>query len=150
MNTLKFSIESMLSINAENRVSASASPFLFACATVIDLNQKFNRLARVRFEDRKVLQRYEDGALTTSDILVVGNQFSNDLYLSLWVDLGHAGLPVAMEFDSDPGIIITPIYRQYDFERKLTDREIQQLFNYLFDHPEEIVFKSPSNGEPII
>lgn len=122
------------------------SPLLFAKDISIQMQETYNRLARVRFEDEKIHQRYEDGGLTGHDTLILGNQYNNDLFLSLWIDIGVGGIPVAMSFQADKEVTITPIYEQTQLAKKLTIEEIQQVFNYVFDNPHVIEIKAEKEG----
>lgn len=115
------------------------SPFLFAKDMAKQTEFKYNRLARVWFEDERIFQIYENGeGLTGHDTLIIGCQYSNDLWLSLWVDSGVGGMPVAMGFQSDREITVTPIYEQAEYARKLTLQEIQEVFDYVFANPREM------------
>jgi len=111
------------------------SPVLFAqeMATLADF--KFNRLARVWFDDSMIFQQIEYRELTGYDALIIAAIYENDIWISLWVDRGVDGLPIAMGYQSDREIIITPVYKSATFERKLTDAEINELFTALFDDP---------------
>jgi hypothetical protein len=66
------------------------------------------------------------------------------LLLSLWVDRGTGGLPVAMGYRSDGEILLTPIYEESAFARKLSAAEIRQLFEHIFTHPECLAFRGGS------
>ncbi len=112
------------------------SPLFFAKEIACLLETKYNRLARVWFEDEQILQQWEDCGLTGYDTLILARATKNDLLLSLWVDQGVGGLPVALSGQSDPEILLTPIYEKTDFARKLTVAEIRQIFDYIFTHPE--------------
>ncbi|RXK87012.1 hypothetical protein [Filimonas effusa] len=99
---------------------------------------KFNRLARVQYANDEIHQQYEGDGLTGHDTLIIGCAYKNDFWLSLWVDMGVGGLPVAMRHQSDNEITVTAIYHKTSFAAKLTDTEIAVLFNHVFDNPGQI------------
>jgi hypothetical protein len=139
-HSLAFSIQSLLEIK-NGKVTGPLSPFLFAKETARQMEMKFNRLARVWFDDEQIFQQFEDGGLTGYDSLILACAYKHDLLLSLWVDQGVGGLPVALCYQSDPEVLLTPIYQDSDFARKPTAEEIRQLFDHIFDHPELLAVK---------
>jgi len=137
-----FHIQSLLETK-DGKVTGPMSPVLFAKEMAAQTETKYNRLARVWFEDEQILQEYEEDGLTGYDILLVGCQYKTDLLLRLWVDRGSSGLPVAMGYRSDGDILLTPIYEKSEFARKLTANEIKDLFDYVFTHTECIAINTP-------
>lgn len=138
--SIGFRIQSLLD-RKEGKVSGPMSPMEFAKEMARQGEQKFNRVARVLFDDEEILQRKEDGGYTGFDHLILATQYSNDLWLSLWVDIGTAGVPVAMCYESDRDIQITPIYCRAEFARKLTEEEIRQVFEYIFQDPSVLAIR---------
>lgn len=138
MNTLKFSIQPLLEWTGDQSITGPISPLEFAKEMSKQTGQKFNRLARVWFEDEKTLQSYDGDGMTGHDILILATQYSNDLCVGLWIDSGIGGTPVAMAFESDREIQITPIYQSKEYLKKLDQQELKILFDYLFAHPEEL------------
>lgn len=143
----KFSIQNLLSKKENGHISAPMSPMLFAREMAKQSDFKFNRLARVWFEDERIHQCREDGGNTGHDTLLIGAQYENDFWLSLWVDSGIGGIPVAMCYQSDGEITTTPIYTKTSFARKLTTRQIAEIFNHVFSHPEIIAVKKQNRIE---
>lgn len=139
--TFSFSIISLLTME-NDKISGPMSPMLFVKEMSANMNEKYNRLARVHFDDEKIHQQYENGGLTGHDTLILANQYTNDLYLSLWVDIGAGGIPVAICFESDKQTIVTQVYKRKTFARKLTRPEIQQIFQYIFDNPSSLAIKT--------
>lgn len=133
----KFSIQTLLS-QADGKVSGPMSPFLFAQEMGKATETKFNRLARVWFDDETINQFEEDGSFTGHDTLLIGTQHKNDLHLTLWVDTGIGGVPVAMVYQSDREVVVTPVYQQQAYVSKLSEENIREIFNSVFDHPEQI------------
>jgi len=119
----------------DGKISGPMSPFEFAKEMALAADFKFNRLARVWFNDEEIFQVYEGDGLTGHDTLIIACEFSNDLELTLWVDTGVGGVPVAQGFNSDRKILLTPIYRRTEFARNLTEAEIHDIFEYIFDNP---------------
>ncbi|MBS0027223.1 hypothetical protein ACTJJ0_12220 [Chitinophaga sp. 22321] len=134
MKTFKFTIQNLLSRKGD-KISAPMSPMLFAKEMASQRKEKFNRLARVWFEDETIHQVQEDGGYTGYDTLIIASQFANDLSLTLWVDEGTQGIPVALAFQSDKEVIITPAYSEAKYARKLSVSEIEEIFTYVFDNP---------------
>jgi hypothetical protein len=134
-NALEFVIGSLLT-DKEGRISGPMSPMLFASEMAKQVRFKYNRLARVRFGDEKIFQEWEDGGLTGYDTLIIATRYEGDLFVSLWIDTGVGGMPVASSFMSDRELIITPFYQRTAFARKLTDQELTRLFDHIFANPE--------------
>lgn len=127
----KFRIQSLLS-QKEDKVSGPMSPMLFAEEMAKSNGTKFNRLARLWFDDERINQRYEDGGLTGYDCLLIGTVYDNDLLVTFWVDLGTGGVPIAMGYLSDKEVVFTQVYKKEKFARSLTESEIQQIFDSVF------------------
>jgi hypothetical protein len=100
-----------------------------------------NRLARVWFGEETVNQRREDGGLTGHDTLLIGMVYSNDVWLSLWVDDGVSGRPVAMCYQSDGEVLVTRIYKRSDFVRRLTDTETREIFQSVFKDLSQVAIR---------
>ena len=139
--TIKFSIQNLLSQKDQGTVCGPMSPMLFANEVALQQEFKFNRLARVRFEDERINQRREDGGYTGNDTLIIGCQYANDLWLSLWVDSGTGGTPVAMCYQSDKETVCIPVYDKTRYAVKLSHEQICEIFNYVFSNPETIAIK---------
>ncbi|SEW24617.1 hypothetical protein SAMN05421841_1809 [Chryseobacterium wanjuense] len=132
-NQFQFRIQNLLSQKGDT-ISAPTSPMLFAQDMAKLGDEKFNRLARVWFEDETIHQYWEGDGYTGHDTLIIGTQYKNDMHLGLWVDEGVRGVPVAMAFQSDKEAIITPVYKKKEYHKKLSEEQIQEIFNYLFDN----------------
>ena len=141
-NKLKFSIQTLLS-QKDGKVSGPMSPFLFAKEMAERTGVQFNRLARVLFADESVNQIKEDVLYTGHDSLIIGHDILNDLMLSLWVDFGVGGVPVAIVFRFDWEILITKIYQNQPYERKLTEEEVRQIFDFVFSNPDSLGIHQP-------
>ena len=138
--TLQFRIQSLLS-HKEGKVSGPMSPMLFAEEVTHSLGLKFNRLVRLWFEDECINQRREDGGLTGLDTLLVGTMYENDLLVTLWVDLGTGGVPVAMGYLSDKEVLFTEAYKKERFAKKLTHKEVLQIFDSVFADVKQLEVK---------
>jgi len=137
----EFKIYSLLTMEAKDKISGPMSPLLFAREIAAQMEFKYNRIARVTFSDVKLHQVYEGDSLTGHDTLIIGHQYNNDLWLSLWVDKGVGGMPVAACFQSDLELTITPIYAKATFARKLIDSKIMEIFKSIFNDSETIAIK---------
>ena len=96
----------------------------------------FNKIARVHFNDANTLQAAGFIKDAEHDIFILGTESTDDLMVSLWIDLGYGGLPVATEYQSTREVILTPVYQNRSFRRKPSAEELTSLFQYVFDHPE--------------
>lgn len=136
-----FSIQSLLSEKG-GHISGPMSPTLFAKEMGQQVGFKYNRLARLWFADERINQCCEDGGLTGHDTLLIGAVYSNDLWLSLWVDSGVGGTPVAMAYRSDNGgVSFTEVYAKQHYAKKLTHAEVNKIFKSVFDDPTQLNIK---------
>jgi len=139
-NKLKFRIQSLLS-NKNGQISGPMSPMLFAKEMAKSVGFKYNRLARVWCEDERTNQQYEDGGLTGHDTLVIGMIYENDVWLSLWVDTGVGGIPIAMAFKSELEIDFAPAYKKERFAKSLTEAEVTEIFDSIFSDTDQLKIK---------
>jgi hypothetical protein len=138
MKQLEFSIQNLLSENKEGAITGPMLPTLFAKEMAQQIGFKYNRIARVWFQDNEIHQIHEGDGLTGHDTLIIGCQYRNDLWLSLWVDVGIGGTAVAMACKSDREVIIAPVYEKATFARKLTRDEMQEIFAFIFENPGQL------------
>src|SRR3978361_130577 len=117
---LQFRTQSLLS-QKDGKVSGPMSPMLFAKEMAQSADFKYNRLARLWFDDERINQKYEDGGLTGHDTLIIGTIYENDVWLSLWVDSGTGGMPVAMAYQSGNEVQFTPVYKKEKYARSLSE-----------------------------
>jgi len=82
IDSFSFTIQSLLERKA-GKVTGPMSPVLFAKEMASQMETKYNRLARVWFDDEHIFQEFEDSGLTGYDSLLLGCQYKNDLQLSL-------------------------------------------------------------------
>lgn len=146
METFKFTIHSLL-YKSGDHVTGAMSPVLFAKEMAKSLEMKYNRLARIWFNDEKIHQQYEDGGLTGHDTLIIACKYSNDFFVSIWVDEGLGGMPVASALESDREITLTQPYENATYARKLTPAEIRAIMEHVFDHPDEIAIIEEEAGK---
>jgi hypothetical protein len=135
-----FRIQNLLS-QKDGKVSGPMSPMLFAEEMAKSATTRFNRLARLWFDDERINQRKEDGGLTGFDTLLIGTVYENDLLLTLWVDTGTGGIPVAMGFLSDGEVLFTQAYKKEVFAKKLSKAEISEIFQSVFGNVHQIDIK---------
>lgn len=117
------------------------SPMLFAKEMAKQVGFKYNRLARLRCEDERINQHYEDGGLTGHDTLIIAMIYENDVWLSLWVDTGVGGIPIAMAFQSEPEIDFAPVYKKEAFAQSLSHTDVKAVFDSLFSNPSQLDIK---------
>jgi hypothetical protein len=131
---LQISIQSLLS-EKDGKVSAAMSPMLFFQEVSKSTGLPFNRLARVWLGDERINQMREDGGYTGHDTLLLASQYQNDLMLTIWVDTGVGGIPIAMGYQSDREVLMTTIYEREKFVRKLTESEVRAIFEAVYANP---------------
>lgn len=136
----KFSIQNLLHEDKEGKIKGAMSPALFAKEMSEQTGIKYNLLGRVWFDDSETFQRYEKGeGLTGYDCLIIADQTPDDLLVTIWVDMGANGIPVALAYKSEGGeISLTPIYERSKFARKLSKEELAEIITYIFEHPQEL------------
>jgi hypothetical protein len=137
---LKFRIQSLLS-KKDGHISGPMSPMLFAKEMAKSVGFKYNRLARVWCEDNSINQQYEDGGLTGHDTLVIGMIYDNDVWLSLWVDTGVGGVPIAMAFQSEPEIDFAPVYKKERYAKSLSEADVKEIFDSVFSDTNQLNIK---------
>lgn len=137
----EYSIQSLLT-EKDGRLSGPMSPTLFAKEMAEKSGFKYNRLARLWFADERINQCFEDGGLTGHDTLLIGVMYSDDLLLTLWVDSGVGGTPIAMAFRSDKGMVqMTEVYAGQTYAKKLNQKEVEEIFGAVFADPTIINIK---------
>ncbi len=135
-------VYSLLWKKRDGEISGPMGPVEFAYAMSSAMEFKFNRIARVIFNDDEINQVYEGESLTGHDTVIIAAQYDCDLYLTLWIDIGTGGIPIAMTFQSDKEITITPVYQTTPLARRLTPLEIKEVFDYVFEHPGKLGIKN--------
>ena len=141
----KYSIQSLLTESLEGMVSGAMSPLLFAEEMAKQMEMKFNRLARICIDDPEINQVYEADGLTGPDTLLIGCKYKDDLWLSIWVDTGTKGVPVAMAYQSQKEITICPIYKRTQYAKKLLMENIRSIFESIYANPEVIAIQKKSS-----
>ena len=137
---LKFRIQSLLS-KKDGNVSGPMSPMLFAKEMAQSADFKYNRLVRLWFDDERINQKYEDGGLTGHDTLIIGAIYENDVWLSLWVDTGTGGMPIAMAYKSDNEVQFTPVYKNERYAKSLSETDVKEIFDCIFSDTTQLNIK---------
>lgn len=136
-----YSIQSLLE-QKDGNISGPMSPMEFAKEIALKVGFTFNRLARLWFADERINQCREDGGLTGHDTLIIGAVYTNDIWLSLWVDSGVGAVAVAMAYRSDGTIDYTDLYRQQHYVCKLSEKNVRDIFQSVFNDPTQINIKN--------
>ena len=105
-----------------------------------EFGMRFNRLARIVFDDDEIHNYYEGGhrkGLTCMDTLMAGCVYTDgSMLLCMVVDMGCEQLPVGMMFSTDDKPTVTPIYLDdARFQKKLSKEEVHEMFKRIFDDP---------------
>jgi methyl coenzyme M reductase alpha subunit len=136
-----YSIQPLLE-EKEGNISGPMSPVLFAKEMASQVGFKYNRLARLWLADERINQCREDGGLTGHDTLIIGAVYKDNVWLSLWVDTGVGGVAVASAFRSDRSIDFVELYRRQPYVSKLSQNQITDIFQSIFNDPTQINIKS--------
>lgn len=131
----KFRIQPLLYYK-NGSLRAGMSPMGFADQISERLHKPMNILVRVWFDDDDILQQNDYGEKTGFDHLIIGYQDEKEFWLTFWVNKAD-GLPIGIAFESDRMVWITPAYKATRFIKKLSDSQVQEVFQHLFDHPED-------------
>ena len=137
-----FRIESLQS-QKQDAGTSPKSMVSFAQAIMIaeQNNRNSNRLAKVCFDDETIHQSEGNGE-TANDTLIIATGYTDELCLSLWVDKAGLGIPVALCFRSDREVVVTSVYKEALYIRKLSEDELLQIFIYIFDNPTVLNIKN--------
>ncbi|WDF55794.1 hypothetical protein [Mucilaginibacter sp. KACC 22063] len=136
-----YSIQPLLE-EKEGNISGPMSPVLFAKEMASQVGFKYNRLARLWLADERINQCREDGGLTGNDTLIIGAVYKDNVWLSLWVDTGVGGVAVASAFRSDRSIDFVELYRRQPYVSKLSQNQVTDIFQSIFNDPTQINIKS--------
>lgn len=136
MCKFKYKFQQLLSLKDSNTITGPMGPMMFAKQMIKSIGlADFNVLSRVVFEDQEVFQIYEGKGkteLTGHDILIIGKRYENTSYLTLWVDEGVQGLPVANYFYDDDKVTLSPLYRREvaRYKKNLSKLDLHYLFRH--------------------
>jgi hypothetical protein len=142
MRNLKFKIETLVTRTAIGYLTPK-SKLDFALNHMETFDLENGRIAKVLFPEqyKGTFQFPEGWNDKPNEILIIGHQLENDTYLSLWVDTGSSGIPIASLWRSDMYLATTQSYRTVKFLQSLTEAEIREIFEFILDHPETIAPK---------
>jgi hypothetical protein len=133
--TFKFSIQNLL-MKWNGKMTGPITAILFAEEVASNIDIEYHYLALIEFEDKQINQIRESDRLTGHDTLIIGCRYTNDLWLSIWVDEGYVGRPIAMRYQSNKEPTVMELYEDADYVKKLDRMQIQQIFDYVFDNPQ--------------
>jgi len=97
----------------------------------------FDRLACITFDNPKVNKAFTGGT-PLDETLLIGNHYSDESELHLCVRAGNSCLKIATGYLPDRNIVFHPQYRHEILLDKLSDKEIEQVFNHVWDNPQSI------------
>ncbi|SEW24637.1 hypothetical protein SAMN05421841_1810 [Chryseobacterium wanjuense] len=135
-----FGIENLMYYKGKNKkMMAPPEALHFAREMTFPNHEAFNRLAKIWFEDKTIFQYKIDGELTSHEVYMIGDRLSETrLTLTLWVDEGDKGVPVARAYQTKRDIYIMQAYEEKNYYYKPSKAQIQEIFNYLFDNPNRL------------
>lgn len=102
----------------------------------------YNRLARVSFE-RPGINKAIPGAVPLIETLLLGEQQSEHSTLHLCIRAAHSCCKVATGYYPKRTIVIHTEYRHALLLDQLSDKEIEQVYTYIWNHPESIMPVDP-------
>ena len=138
---MKFELINLLA-ESNGRLSGPLSPVAFAQEMTDALGDRLHGLCRVRFDDECIHNSKNES--TYYDTLVIYEHTGKIDKLTMWIDTGTSGIPVALMWNGDDELIVTPAYRNDDAINKLSDEHIKEIFKTIFNNiglikPERIV-----------
>ena len=92
-----------------------------------------NRLARVTF-DNPAINKEMPGAVPLDETLLLGYEGWNDTVLHLCIRSGRSVCKIATGYSSNREVTIHDEYRHAIILRKLTDRQIREFFNHVWNN----------------
>lgn len=107
------------------------------------LNCHFNRIAQVHFDDPDIFQLIGDKPPKTDIFILAEIADEESVKATLWSDTEGRGNFLAAGFEPDRKLYTSPYYRKTNFRKKLSYAELEDLFTYLFDHPEVLDIIKP-------
>ena len=96
-----------------------------------------NRFARLTFSD-PTLNKTLPGGVSLDETLLIGHEGWDDAIVHLCIKSGQSNLKVASGDLLNKDVTIHDEYRNAILLRKLSDREIKEVFNYLWSNLDEI------------
>ena len=134
--SLKFKIINHMTMENKANLQSHGRPSLFATWVTIRTPLTYNRLVTLEFEDPMILQKRLRHGVTDYYHVILAEQTEDDLMLSFWVAQGYLGLLVAMQYQSEPAAFeVADSYKDVISDRKLTNSEIKEIFDYIFANP---------------
>ncbi|MDX3913919.1 MAG: hypothetical protein QHC79_10320 [Pseudosphingobacterium sp.] len=135
-NKVSFSIETLL-FGIENPKGA-IEQVLFAKTMAEHEGMPYcNRLAKLTFTDPTV-NKALPGAVPLDETLILGYEGWSDNTLHLCIRSGRSACKIATGSFPNREIDIYDDYRQAIMLRKLSDKDIKEIFNYVWDNMEVI------------
>lgn len=98
---------------------------------------RLNQLVRIKFRDGAGHRSFP-GAVPLEDTLIIGCDSYVERTHYICVMAENSGLYVAKGHYPDRRIKIQKDYRDALILDKLSDEDIQEIFNYIWDHPDEM------------
>jgi hypothetical protein len=131
---IKFTLQSQMTMHDNQDLIAVGPASLLATWVTIRTSMTYNRLATIHFEDTHVLQRKKNDRYTQFYHVIIAEVSDQDTMLSLWVAKDHVGFVVAMQYHSEleKEMELSETYQAFTCERKLTEKEIRDVFLQIF------------------
>lgn len=141
---MQYRFQNLLHRDNSGEVTGAFAPVMLAQAMAEQnpvFKGKFYGLLRVHIGDYQTgndyLEIFEKGeGLSSHDHVVMLHRFSNTDVIQFYNDEGHIGVPIALGISNKRSVTITKTYRQKKdkYVKSLSDEDIKELFNYLFDN----------------
>jgi len=111
-------------------ISGPLSPMMFAQDMTKQLGIEFSGLCRIWFDDRLLQAKDED---TGFDSVVILSEYNNTIILSMFLDMGVRGLPIAYLEKEENSIDFSPAYREETNLYKPSDETIKEVFDSILN-----------------
>lgn len=98
---------------------------------------RFNRLAQIKFEDPQINSAFPGGVLLDETLLIGLDNYGN-VTLHLCVRSKQSTLQIASGDSFNRKIEIHEAYRDVILLKKLSDKQIAEIFNFVWDNSEVI------------
>lgn len=135
-NKISFSIETLL-FGIENPKGAIQHVFFAKMMAENEGMPYCNRLAKLTFTD-PAINKALPGAVPLDETLILGYEGLNDSILHLCIRSGRSACKIATGSFSNREINIYDDYRHAIILHKLSDKDIKEMFNYVWDNMELI------------
>lgn len=114
----------------EGVISGPLSPMMFAQDVMEQLQIRFDGLCRVCFDDNLLQAKDEP---TGYDTVMVLSEYENIFILTMLLDMGAGGFPIAYFEQKENKVVFSEIYQEEQNLFKPKNKEIKEVFNLILN-----------------